>query len=74
MDMIHSAEQHENEKPMTAEHVDPAEHGSESKTLQLVMKRKHQQMMLHKMLQDAGYGDLAKMTAFQMRENPAEED
>lgn len=41
-----------------------ASHGSsyDPKILQLKMKRRHQLGLLKKMMEDAGYGDLARMT------------
>lgn len=46
------------DEPMLDE---PAMHGDE-KILQLKLKKKNQINMLKRMLADAGYGDLAKMT------------
>jgi len=47
--------------PEAALHEDP-------RVLQLKMKRRYQTGMLKKMLEEAGYGDLAKMTTLSKRE------
>lgn len=44
-----------------AAHLDP-------RTLQLQIRKKHQMGILKKMLEDAGYGDLAKMTTISKRD------
>lgn len=47
--------------PEPAMHEDP-------QILQLRMKRKYQLGMIKKMLEDSGYGDLAKMTTLSKRD------
>ncbi len=46
---------------------EPAVHMND-KVMQLHMKKKYQTAMLKKMLEDAGYGDLAKMTTISKRD------
>lgn len=45
---------------------DPAMH--DPKILQMQIKRRHQLGILKKMLEDSGYGDLAKMTTLSKRD------
>jgi hypothetical protein len=45
---------------------DPAMH--DPKILQMQIKRKHQLGMIRKMLEESGYGDLAKMTTLSKRD------
>lgn len=54
---------------------EPAAHVNESdpKVLELRLKRKYQMGLIKKMMQDAGYDDLAKMTTIGKRSYDIEE-
>lgn len=57
----------ESDQPMISERgaaADERSSASDPRVLQLILKKKNQQNLLRKMLQDAGYGDLSRMTSF----------
>lgn len=62
------------EDPGIAPYDDMAAHEDpyDPKVFQLKMKRRRQMEMVKKMLEDSGYGDLAKMTTLNRREIDAD--
>ncbi len=54
----------ESDPPMIAPERAERPASDDPRVLQLVLKRRYHTNILRRMLQDAGYSDLAKMTAF----------
>ncbi len=60
-------EEVEDDRPEFPIAAPPAEHGDD-RYLQLRMKKKYQLGLIRKMLEESGYGDLAKMSTLSRRE------